>query len=53
MKLQPPAFNFDALKDHVMEALADATVRAVMNCRDLIGADNFYHFQYAITQTNI
>uniref|UniRef100_A0A914X500 RIH domain-containing protein n=1 Tax=Plectus sambesii TaxID=2011161 RepID=A0A914X500_9BILA len=44
-KLQPPAFNFAALKTHVMGALVDATQRAVMNCRDLIGGDNLNHFE--------
>lgn len=47
LKLQPPAFNFEALKNYVMEGLTDCTIRAVLNCRDLIGGDTFYHFELA------
>ncbi|KAJ1347271.1 hypothetical protein KIN20_002292 [Parelaphostrongylus tenuis] len=45
MKLLPPAFNFDALKAHVMNAMESATRHAVMNCRDLIGGNNRNHFE--------
>lgn len=45
MKLLPPSFNFNALKNHVMSELQSATEHAVMNCRDLIGGDNLNHFE--------
>lgn len=45
MKLLPPHFNFNALKNHVMSELQSATEHAVMNCRDLIGGDNLNHFE--------
>ncbi|VDK52636.1 unnamed protein product [Gongylonema pulchrum] len=45
LKLLPPAFNFAALKAHVMAALCSATEHAVMNCRDLIGGNSLNHFE--------
>ncbi|VDK67237.1 unnamed protein product [Onchocerca ochengi] len=44
-KLLPPAFNFTALKTHVMSALSSATEHAVINCRDLIGGNCLNHFE--------
>lgn len=44
-RLQPPAFNFDVLKTHVMSALSSATEHAVINCRDLIGGNCLNHFE--------
>ncbi|KAL4003146.1 RIH domain family protein [Acanthocheilonema viteae] len=45
LKLQPPMFNFAALKTHVMLALSSATEHAVINCRDLIGGNCLNHFE--------
>ncbi|KAM3723537.1 Ryanodine receptor [Dirofilaria immitis] len=45
LKLLPPAFNFAALKTHVMLALSSATEHAVINCRDLIGGNCLNHFE--------
>ncbi|KAK6101668.1 RIH domain family protein [Brugia pahangi] len=44
-KLLPPAFNFVALKAHVMSALSSATEHAVISCRDLIGGNCLNHFE--------
>uniref|UniRef100_A0A0N4ZPH7 Ryanodine receptor 44F n=1 Tax=Parastrongyloides trichosuri TaxID=131310 RepID=A0A0N4ZPH7_PARTI len=45
VKLLPPSFNFNALKNYVMSAFGEAMHHAVMNCRDLIGGNNLDHFE--------
>lgn len=45
VKLLPPSFNFNSLKNYVMSAFGEAMHHAVMNCRDLIGGNNSDHFE--------
>uniref|UniRef100_A0A915DIR8 B30.2/SPRY domain-containing protein n=1 Tax=Ditylenchus dipsaci TaxID=166011 RepID=A0A915DIR8_9BILA len=44
-RLLSPQINFEALKEQVIRAFKDATLNAVMGCRDLIGGNNLNHFE--------